>query len=51
MIWITATDLKANQGKYLTLVGREDILVTKNGKEIALITAPQPRDNWVGDLV
>lgn len=34
-MYITATELKANLGKYLSLVSKEDILVTKNGKAVA----------------
>ena len=37
---ITATELKTNLGKYLDLVSEEDVLITKNGKVIAHLTAP-----------
>ena len=50
MIQITATDLKTNLGKYLLLVGREDIHITKNGRDIAVLTVPKGRRNWVDDL-
>jgi len=50
IIQITATDLKANLGKYLLLVGHEDIIITKNGRDIAVLTAPKERHNWVEDL-
>ena len=50
MIQITATDLKENLGKYLALVGREDIHITKNGADIAVLTAPKAKRNWVDDL-
>ena len=49
MIQITATDLKANLGKYLALVGHEDIHITKNGTDIAVLTAPKSK-SWVEDL-
>ncbi|HIU57239.1 MAG TPA: type II toxin-antitoxin system prevent-host-death family antitoxin [Candidatus Ornithomonoglobus merdipullorum] len=32
---VTATDFKTNLGKYLSLVNKEDIYITKNGKYIA----------------
>lgn len=38
---ITATEFKANLGKYLELVTNEDILITKNGKIIAQLSQPQ----------
>ena len=42
MIQITATDLKANLGKYLFLAEREDILVTKSGKKVARLSGIKP---------
>ena len=51
MIQTTATDFKANLGKYLILAGREDIHITKNGMEIAVLTAPKFKCNWVDDLI
>lgn len=39
-MYITATEFKANLGKYLTLVVTEDILITKNGKPIAKLSKP-----------
>ena len=29
---ITATELKLNMGKYLSMAGKRDIFITKNGK-------------------
>ena len=37
---ITATEFKKNLGKYLELANKEDIRITKNGKVIALLKAP-----------
>ena len=37
---ITATEFKNNLGKYLDNVSLEDIHITKNGKEIAILTRP-----------
>lgn len=38
---ITATEFKANLGKYLELAASQDIFITKNGKSIARVTSPQ----------
>ena len=38
---ITATEFKTNFGKYLDLIKREDIFITKNGKTIAKASNPQ----------
>ena len=35
---ITATELKANIGKYLQLAETQDIIVTKNNKPVAKLT-------------
>lgn len=37
---ITATDLRANLGKYLSLAENEDIYITRNGKLVAKLTNP-----------
>jgi antitoxin (DNA-binding transcriptional repressor) of toxin-antitoxin stability system len=37
---ITATEFKANLGKYLDQVQTEDILISKNGKIAAKLTNP-----------
>lgn len=37
---ITATELKANLGKYLEMAASQDIFITKNGKSIARLTSP-----------
>jgi len=50
MIQTTATDFKNNLGKYLALVGIEDIHITKNGADIAVLTSPRPKNDWVEDL-
>ena len=39
---ITATELKTNMGKYLSMASRHDIYITKNGKRIARLTNPAP---------
>ena len=37
---VTATEFKINLGKYLDLAKKQDIFITKNGKNIARLTAP-----------
>ena len=37
-MFVTATELKNNLGKYLDLADKEDIIITKNGKRIAKLT-------------
>ena len=36
---ITATEFKSNMGRYLEMVDKEDIVITRNGKRIAKLTA------------
>ena len=38
---ITATEFKVNFGKYLDIVGKEDIFITRNGKTVAKLINPQ----------
>ena len=38
---ITATELKQNLGYYLELAAKENIYITKNGKEIAVLSDPK----------
>ena len=37
---VTATEFKTNFGKYLELAAVQDVLITKNGKNIARLTSP-----------
>ena len=37
---ITATEIRNHIGKYLTLASNKDIYITKNGKTVAMLTAP-----------
>jgi len=49
---VTATEFKSNIGKYLMLVGSEDIFITKNGKSIAkLSSAKQNKADIVKSLI
>jgi prevent-host-death family protein len=48
---VTATEFKNNIGKYFALVADEDILITKNGKNIAkLSSAKQNKLDIVNSL-
>ncbi len=38
---VTATEFKTNFGKYLDLIAKEDIFITRNGKIIAKVVNPQ----------
>ena len=38
MLQITATDFKTNFGKYLTLAEQENILITKSGKSVVMLS-------------
>ena len=51
MIQITATDFKANLGKYLRLVNKEDIVITKNGMDIAVLSTPKSKPSVIDGLV
>lgn len=37
---VTATEFKANFGKYLELIAKEDIIITRNGKTVAKVITP-----------
>ena len=41
MLQITATEFKKNLGKYLTLLTKKDILITRNGIPVAQVTLPK----------
>ena len=41
MMVVTATEFKANFGKYLDLIAKEDIFITRNGKTVAKVVNPQ----------
>ena len=38
---VTATEFKTNFGKYLELIAKEDIIITRNGNTIAKVVNPQ----------
>lgn len=37
---VTATEFKQNMGKYLELVEKEDITITRNGKKVGVLVNP-----------
>ncbi len=38
---VTATEFKTNFGKYLDIIAREDVFITRNGKTVAKVVNPQ----------
>jgi prevent-host-death family protein len=38
---VTATEFKTNFGKYLDLIAKEDIFITRNGKTVAKVVSTQ----------
>jgi len=36
---VSLSELKTNPGKYVAMVGRQDIYITKNGKRVAKLTS------------
>ncbi len=38
-MFVTATELKNNMGKYLEYAAKGDVIITKNGKRIAKLTS------------
>lgn len=38
---VTATDFQRNFGEYLTLLDKEDIFITENGKTVAKVVNPR----------
>ncbi len=43
MLQITATEFKKNLGKYLALINKEDIIITRNGIPIAQVSPPRDK--------
>lgn len=39
-MYVTATEFKSNFGKYLELISKEDVFITKNGRPIAKLVNP-----------
>lgn len=51
MTIITATEFKNNLGNYIDLSKTEDILITKNGKVVSMLTKPHNKLNILNELV
>ena len=51
MIQVTATDFKTNFGKYLNLVGKDNIHITKNGIDIAILIPPEQSPSIIDELI
>ena len=51
MIQVTATDFKTHFGKYLVLIGKENIHITKNGADIAILIPPKPQPSIIDELI
>jgi len=37
---ITATELKENMGRYLSVAAKDEVFITKNGKVVAKLSSP-----------
>ena len=37
---VTATEVKTNFGKYLEIIAKEDVFITRNGKTVAKVVNP-----------
>ncbi len=48
---ISATEFKNNIGKYLSLAAKEDILITKNGRQIAKLSAVKREGEYLTDRI
>ena len=45
---VTTTEFKTNLGKYLDLVGTEEVSITRNGRKIARLVKDE--DNAISDI-
>lgn len=41
MLQISSTEFKRNLGKYLSIVGKDDIIITRNGIPVAQVSTPK----------
>lgn len=41
MLQISSTEFKRNLGKYLSIVGKDDIIITRNGIPVAQVSVPK----------
>jgi hypothetical protein len=47
---ITDSDFQSNLAKYLLLASKEDIHITRNGVDIAILTAPRKKASVIDEL-
>jgi len=50
MIQVIATEFRANFGKYLLMSQLSDIHITKNGKNVAILSSPKNTHTWVEEI-
>jgi len=43
MLQVTATEFKKNLGKYLAMINKKEIIITRNGVPIAQVTPPKDK--------
>jgi len=41
VLQISSTEFKRNLGKYLSIVGKDDIIITRNGIPVAQVSVPK----------
>ena len=46
MIVVSSTEVKTNFGKYMDLLDKEDVIVTKNGKYFAKLTLYDKKESY-----
>jgi len=51
MLKVNSTEIQNNFGKYLLLAGDQDIVITRNGQEVALLSAVNSRSKAGSDYV
>jgi len=50
MTKVTATEFKTNLSEYLSRASREEIHITENGVDVAVLSAPRPQRSWVDEI-
>ena len=52
MLQITSTELKQNLGKYLSIIDKEEIIITRHGIPVAKLSIPKEKEmNLVSQLI
>ena len=49
MILISTTELKTNMSRYLSLVEKEDVFITRNGKTVAKLVTQKPNKKEIAE--